>query len=247
MPLFAGTVLRSYPVVALLRRPDVRHIRTQFVGASLKNDQNPGTFGTIGSSASACVVHYNAAMSDVTRILTAMEHGDSAAAEALLPLVYQELRKLAAAKLSHEPSGQTLQPTALVHEAYVRLVAGDAPQEWNGRGHFFAAAAEAMRRILVEKARRKQSQKHGGEFHRVDLDSASVASENRTEDLLALDEALTRLEDRWPDKAHLVKLRYFAGLTIPEAAQVLKVSVATAERYWTFARAWLHAQLTDHE
>lgn len=186
-------------------------------------------------------------MSDVTRILTAMEHGDSAAAEALLPLVYQELRKLAAAKLSHEQAGQTLQPTALVHEAYVRLVDGDAPQGWNGRGHFFAAAAEAMRRILVEKARRKQSQKHGGGWKRADLDAASVVSEDRSEALLALDEALTQLEDRWPEKARLVKLRYFAGLTIPEAAHALKVSVATAERHWTFARAWLYAQLSPLE
>lgn len=186
-------------------------------------------------------------MSDVTRILRAMEHGDSAAAEALLPLVYQELRKLAAAKLSHEQPGQTLQPTALVHEAYVRLVAGDAPQGWNGRGHFFAAAAEAMRRILVDKARRKQSQKHGGGWKRADLDVASVVSEDRSEALLALDEALTQLEERWPEKARLVKLRYFAGLTIPEAAHALKVSVATAERHWTFARAWLYAQLSPRE
>jgi RNA polymerase sigma factor (TIGR02999 family) len=184
-------------------------------------------------------------MSDVTRILTAMEQGDSAAAEALLPLVYQELRKLAAAKLSHEQAGQTLQPTALVHEAYVRLVGGNAPQGWDGRGHFFAAAAEAMRRILVEKARRKQSQKHGGGWKRVDLDAASVVSDDRSEALLALDEALDRLDNRWPEKARLVKLRYFAGLTIPEAARALKVSVATAERHWTFARAWLHAQLSQ--
>jgi len=183
-------------------------------------------------------------MSYVTHILMAMEHGDRVAAEALLPLVYQELRKLAAAKLSHEQPGQTLQPTALVHEAYVRLVAGNDSQEWNGRGHFFAAA-EAMRRILIEKARRKQSQKHGGGLKRVDLDVDSVAAENRTEDLLALDDALKRLEETWPEKASLVKLRYFAGLTIPEAAQALKVSVTTAERNWTFARAWLHAQLSE--
>jgi RNA polymerase sigma factor (TIGR02999 family) len=186
-------------------------------------------------------------MSDVTRILTAMEHGDSAAAEALLPLVYQELRKLAAAKLSHEPAGQTLQPTALVHEAFVRLVDVEVPQGWNGRGHFFAAAAEAMRRILVEKARRKQSQKHGGGWKREDLDATHLLSEDRSEALLALDEALNQLEVHWPEKAQLVKLRYFAGLTIPEAAQALKVSVATAERYWTFARAWLHAQLSQPE
>jgi len=183
-------------------------------------------------------------MSDVTRILMAMELGDSAAAETLLPLVYQELRKLAAAKLSQEQAGQTLQPTALVHEAYVRLVNDGAPPEWNGRGHFFAAAAEAMRRILVEKARRKKSRKHGGGWKREDLDAASVVSEDRSEALLALDEALTELHVRWPEKAQLVKLRYFAGLTIPEAAQALKVSVATAERHWTFARAWLHARLS---
>lgn len=186
---------------------------------------------------------YNALMSDVTRILAAIEHGDPSAAEKLLPLVYGELRKLAAAKLSHEKPGQTLQPTVLVHEAYLRLVEGEHPQQWNGRGHFFAAAAEAMRRILVENARRKQSKKHGGELRRVDLDAARAVSENRSDDLLALDEALTRLEERWPDKARLVKLRYFAGLTIPEAAQAMQVSVATAERHWTFARAWLHSQL----
>jgi RNA polymerase sigma factor (TIGR02999 family) len=183
-------------------------------------------------------------MSDVTRILSQIESGDPSAAEELLPLVYRELRKLAAAKLSHEKPGQSLQPTMLVHEAYVRLVDAERPQEWNGRGHFFAAAAEAMRRILVEKARRRQSQKHGGELRRVDWDAANVAAESRSEELLALDEALTRLEERWPDKARLVKLRYFAGLTIPEAAKAMQVSVATAERHWTFARVWLHAQLT---
>lgn len=184
-------------------------------------------------------------MSDVTRILTAMENGDSAAAESLLPLVYQELRKLAAAKLSHQQAGQTLQPTALVHEAYVRMVGSGAPHGWNGRGHFFAAAAEAMRRILVEKARRKHSQKFGGGWKRQEFDAASIVSEDRSEALLALDEALTKLQDRWPEKAQLVKLRYFAGLTVQEAAQALKVSVATAERYWTFARAWLQAQLSQ--
>jgi len=186
-------------------------------------------------------------MSDVTRILSAIEHGDQAAAEQLLPLVYQELRKLAAAKLAREKPGQTLQPTVLVHEAYVRLVDTDRPQQWNGRGHFFAAAAEAMRRILIENARRKQSPKHGGARQRVALDVAAAAHEGRAEDLLALDEALTQLETRWPDKAKLVKLRYFAGLTIPEAAQALGVSSATAERYWTFSRAWLHSRLQSGE
>ena len=185
-------------------------------------------------------------MSDVTRILSAIENGDSAAAEALLPLVYQELRKLAAAKLANEKPGQTLQPTVLVHEAYVRLVDVDKPQPWNGRGHFFAAAAEAMRRILVEKARKKQSLKQGGQMRRVELVDAAVA-ENSNEDLLALDEALTRLEQQWPDKARLVKLKYFAGLSIPEASQAMSISTATAERHWKFARAWLHSQLKESE
>ncbi len=184
-------------------------------------------------------------MSDVTRILTAIENGDPAAADELLPLVYIELRKLAAAKLSHEKPGQTLQPTVLVHEAFVRLVEGEHSAQWNGRGHFFSAAAEAMRRILVENARRKQSLKRGGGLRRVDLDSAHAMTESRQEELIALDEVLTLLEERWPDKAKLVKLRYFAGLTIPEVAEAMKISVATAERHWTFARAWLHSQLQN--
>jgi RNA polymerase sigma factor (TIGR02999 family) len=184
-------------------------------------------------------------MSDVTRILSQIESGDPSVAQQLLPLVYDELRKLAAARLAQEKPGHTLQATALVHEAYLRLVDVDQAQHWNSRGHFFAAAAEAMRRILVENARRKRSQKRGGGLRRVDLDVVRVQTENRHEDLLALDEALTRLEDRWPEKARLVKLRYFAGLTMPEAAQAMKVSLATAERYWTFARAWLHAHLKD--
>jgi RNA polymerase sigma factor (TIGR02999 family) len=182
-------------------------------------------------------------MSDVTRILTAIENGDSSAADELLPLVYQELRKLAAAKLAKENAGQTLQPTVLVHEAYLRLVDSDQPQQWNGRGHFFGAAAEAMRRILVENARRKRSQKHGGQMKQVDIDVANAMTEGPSDDLLALDEALIRLEDQWPDKAKLVKLRYFAGLTIPEASQAMKISTATAERNWRFSRAWLHSQL----
>jgi RNA polymerase sigma factor (TIGR02999 family) len=190
---------------------------------------------------------YNSTMSDVTRMLSAIERGDPAAAESLLPLVYGELRRLAAAKLSHEKPGQTLQLTVLVHEAYLRLVDREQPQVWNGRGHFFAAAAEAMRRILVENARRRQSQKRGGEWRRVEFDAAAFASTGSSEDLLALDEVLTQLEARWPDKARLVKLRYFAGLTMPEAAQAMRISVATAERHWTFARAWLHAQLSDRD
>lgn len=184
-------------------------------------------------------------MTDVTRILSQIESGDPAASAQLLPLVYDELRKLAAVRLSREQPGQTLQPTVLVHEAYLRLVdAKGEPQQWQGRGHFFAAAAEAMRRILVENARRKRAYRHGGHLRQVKLNVADAAVDATGDDLLALDEALTRLEQKWPEKASLVKLRYFAGLTIPEASQSLKISTATAERYWRFARAWLHSQLS---
>ena len=186
---------------------------------------------------------YNPEMSDVTRILSAIERGDPNAADKLLLLVYGELRSLAAARLSQEKSGQSLQPTMLVHDAYLRLVDVDHSQQWSGRGHFFAAAAEAMRRILVERARRTRSLKHGGEMQRVDLDVAIAAIENQNEELLSLDEALTKFERQWPVKAELVKLKYFAGLTTREASQAIGVSTATAERYWKFARAWLHAQL----
>jgi RNA polymerase sigma factor (TIGR02999 family) len=184
-------------------------------------------------------------MSDITQILSHIESGDSAAAKQLLPLVYDELRKLAATRLAREKPGQTLAATALVHEAYVRLVDNDAAQHWNSRGHFFAAAAEAMRRILVEGARRKGRLKHGGRLQRVDLDSDCVATEPPSLDLLALDEALSKLAVIEPVKAELVKLRFFAGLTMPEAADALGVSMATAERYWTFARSWLYAELAD--
>jgi RNA polymerase sigma factor (TIGR02999 family) len=186
-------------------------------------------------------------MSDVTRLLSAMEAGDPTAADQLLPLVYQELRRLAAAKLSRETPGHSLQPTLLVHEAYLRLAGGDQPQHWSGRGHFFAASAEAMRRILIEHARQKRAQKRGGELYRVALDPVGVVAEDRIEDVLALDEALSQLEVEWPEKAKLVKLRYFAGLTIPEASRALKISTATAERHWRFARAWLHAKLNKGE
>jgi RNA polymerase sigma factor (TIGR02999 family) len=182
-------------------------------------------------------------MNDVTRVLSAIEGGDPHAAEQLLPLVYDELRKLAAQKLAQEKPGQTLQATALVHEAYVRLVDVEKAQHWNSRGHFFAAAAEAMRRILVEGARRKQSQKHGGRRRRVDLDQAEAVAAALPEDLLALDEALERLSQHDPVAGKLVQLRYFAGLSIEQAAEVLGLSTATAYRHWTFARAWLHAQL----
>ena len=191
----------------------------------------------------------------MTRILCAIEEGDAHAAEQLLPLVYDELRKLAAQKLSLEAPGQTLEATALVHEAYLRLVAGsraknepeavEAASHWNSRGHFFAAAAEAMRRILVESARRKSRLKHGREHQRVDLDSGCLVSAPPSLDLLALDEALSRLAATEPAKAELVKLRFFAGLTMPEAAAVLDISLATAERYWTFAKSWLYAEMAD--
>jgi RNA polymerase sigma factor (TIGR02999 family) len=184
-------------------------------------------------------------MSDVTRILSAIEQGDPHAAGQLLPLVYDELRQLAAQKLAQEKPGQTLEATALVHEAYLRLVDVEQAQQWNSRGHFFAAAAEAMRRILVEHARRKQRLKHGGGRRRLDLDAACAAVPPPAADLLALDEALGRLAARDPVRAELVKLRFFAGLTMPEAAQALGLSLATAERYWTFARTWLYAELTD--
>jgi RNA polymerase sigma factor (TIGR02999 family) len=182
-------------------------------------------------------------MSDVTRLLDAAAAGDPAAAADLLPLVYDELRKLAAARLADEKPGQTLQATALVHEAYLRLVGTDPEHQWNGRGHFFAAAAEAMRRILVENARRKGRIKHGGGLPRVDTVLADVASPLPDENLLALDEAMTRLAAVDPVRARLVELRFFAGLSNEEAARVLGISAATAKRYWRYARAWLHREV----
>jgi RNA polymerase sigma factor (TIGR02999 family) len=186
-------------------------------------------------------------MNDVTCILSAIERGDPQAAEQLLPLVYDELRRLAGQKLAHEKAGQTLDATGLVHEAYIRLVDVVKAQHWNSRGHFFAAAAEAMRRILVEAARRKQSQKHGGQRRRVDLDQAEAVAAAAPDDLLALDEALEQLSQHDPVAGKLVQLRYFAGLAIEQAAEVLGLSTATAYRHWTFARAWLHAQLAGGE
>jgi RNA polymerase sigma factor (sigma-70 family) len=214
---------------------------------------------------------HNWAMSDVTRILSQIESGDPQAAQQLLPLVYDELRKLAAAKLVHEKPGQTLQATALVHEAYLRLVGNQepadrgqgpgtrnqgssqsnlapgswqlAPGSWNSRGHFFAAAAEAMRRILVEQARRKQALRRGGDWQRQDLDAVQLAAPAPPAELLALDEALTALANKDAVKAELVKLRYFAGLTMEEAATALGISPATAHRYWNYARAWLHQEI----
>jgi RNA polymerase sigma factor (TIGR02999 family) len=181
-------------------------------------------------------------MTEVTRILSAIDQGDSHAAEQLLPLVYDELRRLAAQKLSNEKPGQTLQATALVHEAYIRLVGTD-DQHWDSRGHFFAAAAEAMRRILVENARRKQRIRHGGGRQRIDLDEADLPVESPSDDIIALDEALTRLAAEDKVKADLVKLRYYAGLTVEEAARILNISRVSAHRYWVFARAWLYEEL----
>lgn len=182
-------------------------------------------------------------MSDVTFILSQIESGDPSAAEQLLPAIYDELRKLAAAKLAHEKPGQTLQATALVHEAYLRLVNVEEEVNWNSRGHFFAAAAEAMRRILVENARRKASLKHGGALRRLDSNSVELAADVPAGDVLAIDQALLRLADLHPDKAELVTLRYFAGLTLPEAAAALGISTSTAERRWRYARAWLAREL----
>jgi RNA polymerase sigma factor (TIGR02999 family) len=184
-------------------------------------------------------------MSDVTHILSAIERGDPQAAEQLLPLVYEELRKLAAQKLAHEAPGQTLQATALVHEAYLRLVDGDRAQHWDSRGHFFAAAAEAMRRILIDQARRKRRPKHGGDRKRVDLNEALSLSDASHDDLLALDEALEKLALEEPAKAALVKLHYFAGLSLEEAGRVLGISQRTAKRHWSYARAWLYAAIRD--
>jgi RNA polymerase sigma factor (TIGR02999 family) len=183
-------------------------------------------------------------VSDVTQILAAIEQGDAHAAEQLLPLVYDELRKLAAAKLAHEKPGQTLDATALVHEAYVRLVRGGQTEGWNGRGHFFAAAAEAMRRILVDQARRKQAEIHGGGRVRVDLPEDLPAPNSWSDDLLALDAALSRLEQHDEQAARLVKLRYFAGLGHQEAADALNISRGTADRLWALARAWLFRRLS---
>jgi RNA polymerase sigma factor (TIGR02999 family) len=182
-------------------------------------------------------------MNEVTTILSAIEAGDPHAAAQLLPLIYDELRQLAAQKLAQEKPGQTLDATALVHEAYLRLVDTDKAQQWNSRGHFFAAAAEAMRRILIENARRKKADKRGGQRTRVSLDRVEAVAVAPPDELLALDEALERLGRHDPTAANLVKLRYFAGLSMEQAAQALRISSATAYRHWTFGRAWLHSQL----
>ena len=182
-------------------------------------------------------------MSEVTRILSAIEHGDQHAAEQLLPLVYDELRKLAAQRLAQEKPGQTLDATALVHEAYLRLVDVEQAQRWNSRGHFFAAVAEAMRRILVDSARRKQSAKRGGDLFRQELDNIDVAIPDMPEDLVALDEALNKLAATDKTAAELVHLRFFAGLPLAEIASLLGISGRTADRLWAYARAWLHQEI----
>jgi RNA polymerase sigma factor (TIGR02999 family) len=184
-------------------------------------------------------------MSDVTRLLDAAGAGDPRAAAELLPLVYEELRMLAAARMAAEPASHTLQPTALVHEAYVRLVGGEQPQGWNGRGHFFAAAAEAMRRILVETARRKKADRHGGGWARIELIDADLAVDTSGDDLFAVDEALSRLAAADPRAARLVELRFFLGMTLEEAATHLGLQERTAYRDWAYARAWLRQALDE--
>jgi len=184
-------------------------------------------------------------MTEVTRMLSAIEQGDPHVAAQLLPLVYDALRKLAAQKLAHEAPGQTLQATALVHEAYIRLVDVDKAQSWNSRGHFFAAAAEAMRRILVDRARRRQRPKHGGDRQRVQLDEACSLADDGAEQVLLVNEALGKLALESPEKAELVKLRYFAGMSAQEAADTLGISRATADRHWAYAKAFLYCALED--
>lgn len=182
-------------------------------------------------------------MSDVTRVLSRIESGDPSAADELLPLVYDELRKLAAARLAQEKPGQTLQSTALAHDAYLRLVGDGRARHWNSRGHFFAAAAEAMRRILVDRARRKMRPKHGSDYQRVELDASIAMSEDRAEEVLALQKALEKLARESPEKAELVKLRYFVGVSHQEAASMLGLSRATADRYWAYAKVFLYCEI----
>lgn len=181
-------------------------------------------------------------MSDVTQILEGLARGDPSAADELLPLLYDQLRALAAQKMANEAPGQTLQPTALVHEAWLRL-AGSGQKHWNGRGHFFGAAAEAMRRILVERARKKARVRHGGQLERVDLEHVTVAAQDNDDTILAIHEALEKLARQSPQKAEVVKLRYFAGLEHAEIAEALGVSEPTARRHWAYARSWLYAEL----
>ena len=183
-------------------------------------------------------------MTDVTRILNEMQEGDSAASEQLLPLVYDELRKLAAARLAQEKPGQTLQATALVHDAYLKLVGGAQADDWNSRGHFFGAAAEAMRRILIDQARHKKTQKAGGDLIRIEFSQVDKPAQEKSLDLLALDEALDKLEQAHPRKAALVKLRYFAGLTIQQAANALNIATSTADADWAYAKGFLKVEMS---
>jgi RNA polymerase sigma factor (TIGR02999 family) len=203
---------------------------------------------TFAGILTGCLSHALAVtpMTEVTRILSAIEEGDPHAAEQLLPLVYGELRKLAAQKLAQEAPGQTLQATALVHEAYIRLVEADKAQHWNSRGHFFAAAAEAMRRMLVDQARKKKSRKHGGGLERLPLDEVEIGAPEPAVDLLAVNDALEKFERLDKAGADLVKLRYYAGLTLSQAADALGISSSTADRQWAYARAWLHAELREN-
>lgn len=184
-------------------------------------------------------------MTDLTAILSQIDQGDPSASDRLLPLLYNELRQLAAAKLAREKSGNSLQPTALVHDAYLRLVGSESSRPWNGRAHFFGAAAEAMRRILVERARRRSRVKHGGDRSREDVDLREIAAPQYCDDLLALDEALQKLAACDPQAAELVNLRYFAGLTIPEAAELLEISPRKANSLWAFSRAWLRSEIEE--
>jgi RNA polymerase sigma factor (TIGR02999 family) len=186
-------------------------------------------------------------MSEFTRIVSAIEEGDPSASEQLLPLVYGELRRIAAQKLAQEKPGQTLDATALVHEAYLRLVGQEGGQRWNSRGHFFAAAAEAMRRILVDNARRKQRPKHGGDRRRVDLEQACCPSDPAAAQVLLVDDALAKLAEESPQKAELVKLRYFAGMSMREAAEALGIARATADRYWAYAKVFLYCAIEDSQ
>lgn len=197
--------------------------------------------------APAFISKYLQVMSQITHILYTIEQGNSAASEQLLPLVYDELRRLASQKLSQEKVGQTLQATALVHEAYLRLVDVDQVQHWNSRGHFFAAAAEAIRRILIENARRKKRVKHGGDLNRVDIELTELPTNMSNDELIALDAALQQLHLEDPVKAQLVTLRYFGGMTIEQASELLEISRVTAHRYWQYARAWLHQQVTQQQ
>jgi RNA polymerase sigma factor (TIGR02999 family) len=216
-----------------------RSARLEFHG-----DPSDGARGRVEAAGVAAFWRLTA-MGDVSHILSAIQGGDLQAAEKLLPLVYKELRRLAAQRLAREAPGQSLQSSDLVHEAYLRLVGEVSQPQWDSRAHFFAAAAEAMRRILVDNARRKKRRKHGGGRLRVELEASAILAKEPSEDLEALDEALDKLSREDPVKAELVKLRFFAGLTMPEIARVLKISLATVERHWTYARTWLYAELKD--